>query len=211
LRAIVPTKQKKRRTQARRREEMRRRLLDAAIALLIERGYSGFRVAEVANVAQVSRGGQLHHFRTKDSMVLAALEELYRRSDRVTERNLARAAGAPALQALAEDGQQFFFGANFLASVDVLMSAAKDPALARKVKQIAYRHRVRIEENWARHVAASGIPLGVARDIVWLVQAVYRGLVFRTRVRHSAEQVKRVERLLSGLVEGFLERKAWLR
>jgi hypothetical protein len=48
----VPTKRKKRRTQARRREEMRRRLLDAAIALLIERGYSGFRVAEVANLAR---------------------------------------------------------------------------------------------------------------------------------------------------------------
>jgi AcrR family transcriptional regulator len=205
----VPTKRKKRRTQARRREEMRRRLLDAAIALLIERGYSGFRVAEVANVARVSRGGQLHHFRTKDAMVLAALEELYRRSDRVSERNLTRAAGAPLLKALAEDGQQFFFGANFLASVDVLMSAAKDPALARKVKDIAYRHRVRIEENWARHVAAaSGIPLALARDIVWLVQAVYRGLVFRTRVRHSAEQVRRVERLLMGLIEGLLERKA---
>ena len=186
---------------------MRRRLLDAAIALLIERGYSGFRVAEVANLAKVSRGAQLHHFRTKDSMVLAALEELYRRSDRASDRNLARAGAAPALKALAKDSQQFFFGKNFLASIDVLMSAAKDRALARKVKDIPYRHRLRIEETWARHVARNGVPLAVARDVVWLVHAVYRGLVFRTRVRHSAEQVQRVERLLMRLVEGFLERE----
>ena len=183
---------------------MRRRLIDAAITVLVKRGYSGFRVAEVGKAARVSRGGQLHHFRTKDSMVLAALEELYRRSDRASENNLAR-TGSNVLTALAEDSRQFFYGTNFLASVDVLMSAAKQPALARKVRTIPHRHRLRVEEMWAQRLSSERVSLGAARDAVWLVHAVYRGLVFRKQVAHSVEQARRVEKLIVQLVAEYLE------
>src|SRR3546814_3977555 len=56
---------------------MRARILSAAINLLREKGYSAFRVADVAESAGVSRGAQLHHFPTKDQLVAACLEQVF--------------------------------------------------------------------------------------------------------------------------------------
>src|SRR5262245_56941941 len=56
---------------------MRARLLDATIDCLPELGYAGTTTTEVAERAGVSRGAQLHHFPTKEELVLAAVEHLF--------------------------------------------------------------------------------------------------------------------------------------
>lgn len=67
-------------TQARRQEERsaatRRVLLEATVACLVELGYTGTTSAAVAEKAGVSRGAQLHHFGTRDQLVVAAVEHL---------------------------------------------------------------------------------------------------------------------------------------
>ena len=67
----------RRRTQEERRAETSGRLLDAAIELLLERGYSRFRIADAAKLAGVSRGGQTHHFATKNDLIEAAIERVF--------------------------------------------------------------------------------------------------------------------------------------
>ena len=54
----------------------RRVLLDATVACLVEHGYHGTTSVSVANRAGLSRGAQLHHFGTRDDMVVAAVEHL---------------------------------------------------------------------------------------------------------------------------------------
>ena len=54
----------------------RRALLDATIACLVEDGYGGTTGPAVAKRAGLSRGAQLHHFGTRDQMVVAAVEHL---------------------------------------------------------------------------------------------------------------------------------------
>src|SRR6516164_9508216 len=66
----------RRRTQAQRTAETRLRILKAAANLIRRRGYARFRTAEVANEAGISRGAQLHHFPTKDSLVVATREDV---------------------------------------------------------------------------------------------------------------------------------------
>lgn len=67
-------------TQARRQEERsaatRRVLLEATVACLVELGYTGTTSAAVAEKAGLSRGAQLHHFGTRDQLVVAAVEHL---------------------------------------------------------------------------------------------------------------------------------------
>src|SRR3546814_16278568 len=63
--------------QGERSRKMRARILSAAINLLREKGYSAFRVADVAESAGVSRGAQLPHFPTKDQLVAACLEQVF--------------------------------------------------------------------------------------------------------------------------------------
>ena len=62
--------------QEERTRAMRLRLLEATVECLVERGYSGTSTTLVSTRAGVSRGAQLHHFPTKNDLVVAAVEHL---------------------------------------------------------------------------------------------------------------------------------------
>lgn len=53
-------------------------ILDTAVRLIGERGCNGFTVGELAERCGISKGGLLHHFETKDSLVLAIIDEAER-------------------------------------------------------------------------------------------------------------------------------------
>jgi AcrR family transcriptional regulator len=72
----VTTEPTVRRTQDERSSSMRERLLDATIGCLVEYGYSGTTVTRIAERAGVTRGAQVHHYRTKDDLVTAAVTHL---------------------------------------------------------------------------------------------------------------------------------------
>jgi AcrR family transcriptional regulator len=63
-------------TQAERSAATRARLLDATIDCLVELGWSGTSTTEVVRRAGVSRGAQVHHYPSKDELVVAAVEHL---------------------------------------------------------------------------------------------------------------------------------------
>jgi AcrR family transcriptional regulator len=65
-----------RRTQEQRSAQMRARLLDATIECLVKYGYAGTTTPRVAEMAGVTRGAQVHHFGSKNELVLAALKHL---------------------------------------------------------------------------------------------------------------------------------------
>src|SRR3954449_2997046 len=58
---------------------MRARLLEATVECLVERGFAGTSTTLVSERAGVSRGAQLHHFPTKNDLVVAAVEHLAER------------------------------------------------------------------------------------------------------------------------------------
>jgi AcrR family transcriptional regulator len=66
-------------TQAERSAATRTRLLDATLDCLVELGWAGTSTTEVVARAGVSRGAQVHHFPTKEDLVLAAVEHLLER------------------------------------------------------------------------------------------------------------------------------------
>lgn len=76
--------------QARRQKERsaatRHVLLEATVACLVDLGHTGTTSAAVAEKAGLSRGAQLHHFGTRDQLVVAAVEHLaQKRLQRVRE------------------------------------------------------------------------------------------------------------------------------
>ena len=62
--------------QEERTRAMRARLLEATVDCLVEHGFSGTSTTLVSERAGVSRGAQLHHFPTKNALVVAAVEHL---------------------------------------------------------------------------------------------------------------------------------------
>jgi AcrR family transcriptional regulator len=65
-----------RRTQDERSAGTRALLLDATIACLVEAGYGATTTTLIAERAGVSRGAQMHHYKTKAELVAAAVEHL---------------------------------------------------------------------------------------------------------------------------------------
>lgn len=70
----MPVESKQRTPQGERTRAMRTRLLDATIGCLVDHGWSGTTTTVVSERAGVSRGAQLHHFPTKQALVVAAVE-----------------------------------------------------------------------------------------------------------------------------------------
>ena len=64
------------RTRAQRSEDSRTRILDAAVACLIDGGYSGATTLTIQSEAAVSRGRLLHHFPSRDRLLVAAAQHL---------------------------------------------------------------------------------------------------------------------------------------
>lgn len=118
-----PTSAPRRRTQAERTAATRTRVLDAAVEALVEVGYAATTTQEVNRRAGVSRGALLHHFPTRESLVVAAVAHLV---DRRLEEVLSRPrTGAEGLEILIEA----FSGPLFDAALELWVAARCDVGL----------------------------------------------------------------------------------
>ncbi len=130
---------------------MRARLIDATIECLVERGFGGTSTTLVSELAGVSRGAQLHHFPTKNDLVVAAVAHL----TEVRGAELATAAAA------VPDGPQrtravlrmlgdHFASPVFTAALELWVAARTDPALLEAVAPLELRigretHRMTVD------------------------------------------------------------------
>ena len=92
---IVTTAARPRRTQEQRSAETRARLLDATIECLVTYGYAGTTTPRVAELAGVTRGAQIHHFGSKEDLVVAAIEHLAAKRAQAAIRELGRVQASP--------------------------------------------------------------------------------------------------------------------
>jgi AcrR family transcriptional regulator len=135
--AVKPTAGAPRRTQAQRSAEMRQRLLDATVACLIDYGYAATTTARVVEKAGVTKGAQLHHFPSKESMVIAAIDYLARQRAQAAIGKIGRVEdsddpAAAVLEFLWESHQ----GPMFVATVELWVAARTNPALVDEVKRV---------------------------------------------------------------------------
>lgn len=56
--------------------DVQRRILDAAVEVMLEHGYSGASTVRIQERAGVSRGRLLHHFPSRDALLIAASQHL---------------------------------------------------------------------------------------------------------------------------------------
>lgn len=130
---------------------MRARLLDATVECLVERGFSGTSTTLVSERAGVSRGAQLHHFPTKNDLVVAAVEHL----THVRGAELAAAAqrlprGDRRTRAVLGMLGDHFTSPVFTAALELWVAARTDAALLAAVSPLEQRvgrevHRLTVE------------------------------------------------------------------
>lgn len=125
--------------QAERTAAMRLRLMEATVESLVELGWSGTSTTVVSQRAGVSRGAQLHHFPSKQALVVAAVEHL-------TERR--RVSMADAVRDLPQTGRTRavldvlaaqFTSPVFFAALELWVAARTDPELLAAVAPLERR------------------------------------------------------------------------
>ncbi|CUR54898.1 Transcriptional regulator, TetR family [metagenome] len=137
--------------QEERTRAMRARLLEATVECLVERGWSGTSTTLVSQRAGVSRGAQLHHFPTKNALVLAAIEHL----SEVRGRELAAAAsslpsGPDRTRAVLDMMVEHFLSPVFTAALELWVAARTDAQLLAALTPLEQRigreiHRLTVE------------------------------------------------------------------
>jgi AcrR family transcriptional regulator len=138
-------------TQAERTAVTTEKLLGATVTSLIERGYRGTSTPEICKRAGVSRGAQLHHYPTKESLVAAAVEHLL--SQRVTELS-ARLSEAPAgvldLKEAAVFLWKVYTGDTFYAWLELVVTSRTDEDLRKIMVALDERLVARAERVVAK-------------------------------------------------------------
>jgi AcrR family transcriptional regulator len=139
----MPQQERSRATQA--------RLLEATVECLVERGWSGTTTTVVAAMAGVSRGAQLHHYPTKASLVMAAVEHLAeRRAEDIRNEAAALPPGPRRLDGVVDMLASAFTGPLYVAALEVWIAARTDPELRAALVPLEARvgremHRLTVE------------------------------------------------------------------
>jgi AcrR family transcriptional regulator len=128
---------------------MRQRLLDAAVELLVERGFAGTTTTLVSERAGVSRGAQLHHFPTKNDLVVAAVEHVMAGRGEALRAAVDDHQGAK-VRAVLEMLADHFTSPGFKAALELWVAARTDPDLLAAVGPLERRlgretHRLTVE------------------------------------------------------------------
>ena len=178
--------------QEERTRAMRQRLLEATVDLLVERGWSGTSTTLVSKRAGVSRGAQLHHFPTKNDLVLAAVEHL----SEVRGRELAEAGtnlptGRRRTRAVLEMLAEHFTSPVFTAALELWVAARTDAHLLASLAPLEQRIG---RETHRRTVELLGVDEkqpGV-RELVQATLDLVRGLGLANTISDDATRRKRI-------------------
>jgi AcrR family transcriptional regulator len=178
--------------QEERTRTMRLRLLEATVECLVERGYSGTSTTLVSERAGVSRGAQLHHFPTKNDLVVAAVEHL-------TE--IRGAELAAAVDALPKGRRRtrgvltvlgdHFASPVFTAALELWVAARTDEVLFAAVGPLELRVGREVHRLTVEALGADESKPGV-RELVQATLDLVRGLGLANTISDDARRRRRI-------------------
>jgi AcrR family transcriptional regulator len=190
-----------RQRQADRSRETRRKLMEATVECLVELGWSGTTTTVVAERAGVSRGAQLHHFRTRGELVAAAVEHLGAESVLHLKERAARVNGSTV--AVVELIADFYASDLFTAALELWVAARTDPDLKTVVVPLEVRlgretHRLAVEL-----LGADETKPGV-REAVQITLDLVRGLALANQLTDDGKRRARIIRHWATMLEDSL-------
>ncbi|WP_344240527.1 TetR/AcrR family transcriptional regulator [Actinocorallia libanotica] len=179
-------------SQEERSQSMRQRLLDATVACLVDYGWSGTSTVLVSERAGVSRGAQLHHFPTKNHLVLAAIEHLWESRGEAYRAAITGLGDGPdrVRRVVHILGEQFSSDL-YVAALELWVAARSDEALHAAVIQLEHRigsgvHRLTVE--------ALGVDESVpgVRELVQATLDLVRGLGLANTLTDDSARRRRI-------------------
>jgi AcrR family transcriptional regulator len=183
--------QRVRRTQAERSAAMRTRLLDATIECLVTYGYAGITTPRVAERAGVTRGAQIHHFRSKEDLVVAAIEHLAQQRTQAAIREFGRVkASSDPVSTVLDFLWEAHQGPMFVATVELWVAARTDDVLARHIERVEPLVNSTLISAIAQLVPDHAIRKEL-RNFVYTAMDALRGILLNSFVDSDAGRVRR--------------------
>lgn len=177
--------ERSRQTQGQRTDAMRARLLEATLEIIAEEGWASASTQKICKRAGVSRGAQTHHFPTKDSLLIAAVQEIVTRYQKDIDTAPRRPDGP---EQHLEDIFDFLWDACFEGNLlnswmEVMIASRTDAALRPAVRET--------DQNAVTAMRDLGEQYGPrAADLIELTVYLLRGMVVQAGV-HPDEQHRR--------------------
>ncbi|WP_341770335.1 TetR/AcrR family transcriptional regulator [Aeromicrobium phragmitis] len=125
--------------QGERTRAMRQRLMEATVDSLVEFGWAGTTTTVVSRRAGVSRGAQLHHFPSKQDLVLAAVGYISERRRTELEAGIADLPEEGRTRAVLEVLADHFTSPVFFAALELWVAARTDAGLREQVGDLERR------------------------------------------------------------------------
>ena len=166
-------------SQRERRERKSERVLDAALELMLERGYANLRTADIAERAGVSRGAQTHYFPTKQELAVAAAARAMASAideARAAAEAVHGGAAQAVLDAFVAHAERFYFESSYPAMIDILMASRIDPTIAGDFRSLIKRTRGDLEQIWSKALTEAGFAPSQVRVALVTTHSMLRGL-----------------------------------
>ena len=168
---------------AERSHATRAALLDATITALIRFGYHGATSTRIAEISGLTRGAQMHHFKTKPALVAAALLHLHARQVEQWNSVLDDMGAHITVQRFIDVMWQSFEDELWLAASELWIAARTDQQLREALVPAEREIGQRIREDLgprlrASHAGAAATKISARRTstLIGLITATMRGI-----------------------------------
>ena len=190
-----------------RSEVMRARLMDATLDVIVQEGWAGASTPKICKQAQVSRGAQTHHFPTKTSLFMAAIERVARQYESLlNQRMTSLGEEQKPLRAILEVIWESMLDENYLTStMEAMVAARTDPELR---KPMADLDNMAIDTARSTVVGMAASPESVSRvqDAIELSIYLFRALVVQRGIHDDEKYKRRLFEVWCGFIETALEK-----
>ncbi len=174
--------QSKRRTQAERSSKTRSLLLAAARQTISELGYAGTTTAATAARAGVSRGAQLHHYATKQDLLLSVIDDIHADVEKSVETISMRIDGSPdedIRRFICELWVEVFAEENFNPNIELVAASRTNAELGDRLKKRWVKLAKAYDAVWARALARSGHNSPQAERLLAITLNFLRGMAMQ--------------------------------
>ncbi len=191
-----------RQTQEERSEGTQQRILNAAIELLYNEGYVAATTHKIAERAGVSRGAMLHHFPSKDDLMLAVVRAAHERDSISLRAGLAKISDPlERYFALPDLAWEVMSGPSGIAVLEIMMSSRSNSALGARLAPLQAEIESESQARFRQLMHDAGLRgEAINRELANFAVAAIRGFsieaMFRKDTKYIANSLKSFKTLL---------------
>lgn len=191
-----------RQTQEERSEGTQQRILNAAIELLYNEGYVAATTHKIAERAGVSRGAMLHHFPSKDDLMLAVVRAAHERDSISLRAGLAKISDPlERYFALPHLAWEVMSGPSGIAVLEIMMSSRSNSALGARLAPLQAEIESESQARFRQLMHDAGLRNeAINRELANFAVAAIRGFsieaMFRKDTKYITNSLKSFKTLL---------------